>query len=173
MSNRLMQRWLGVLLMVAVSQSLQTVNAQSINQRPAVIKAIIAGSHKIYDGSFTGSGKSNMCGLIPKESSMTGTDVFVIEYPYDDPGDSPIQSLSFGSKQLVGKVKKAPVFRLNVAVRLPNGSKPYAYVLNTDDPTKPKNTGTAALASVASGLKLTVSGTNDRGETINLTVECK
>ena len=65
------------------------------------------------------------------------------------------------------------MFTLNVSVRLPNGSKPYAYVLNTDDPTKPKNTGSATLASSASGLKLTVSGTNDRGETLNLTVECK
>jgi hypothetical protein len=164
---------LAIVLTIVVSQSWQPLNAQSIYQRPTAVKAIIVGSRNLYDGNFNGSGKANMCGLIPKESSLTGTAVFVIEYPNDDPGNAGIQSLSFGSKQLVGKTIKTPVFRLNVAVRLPSGSKPYAYVLNTDDPTKPKNKGTATLASSASGLKLTVSGTNDRGETINLTVECK
>jgi len=173
MWSRLMHRCLAVALIVAVAQVWQPVNAQSIYQRPTVVKATITGSHKIYDGSFNGSGKSNMCGLIPKESSLTGTAVFVIEYPYDDPGNSGIQSISFGSKQLVGKTTKATAFTLNVSVRLPNGSKPYPYALNTDDPAKPKNRGTATLAGSASGLKLTVSGTNEGGETINLAVECK
>lgn len=173
MSNRLIQICLTVVLTVAVAPAWQPVHAQSIYQRHTVARAIIAGSHKLYDGTFNGSGASSICGMIPKEASMTGTDVFIIEYPYDLPGDSPIQSISFGSKQLVGKVKKATMFTLNVAVRLPNGSKPYAYVLHTDDPTKPKNTGTATLATSAGALRLTLSGTNDRGETIKLTVECK
>ena len=165
---------MAVVLAVAVAPVWQPADAQSIYQRPTVARATIAGSHKLYDGTFNGSGKSNMCGVIPKESSMTGTDAFIIEYPYDDPGNSGIQSIAFGSSLLGPKSKKTSVFRLSVAVRLPNGSKPYAYVLNTDEPTKPKNKGTATLVTGAAGaLKLTVAGTNDRGETINFTVDCK
>lgn len=173
MSNRLMQSCLAVVLAVAVAPTGEPALAQSIYQRPTVARAIIAGSHNLYDGNFNGSGVSSICGAVPKEASMTGTAVFNIEYPYDLPGDSPVQSISFGSKQLVGKTKKATLFTLNVAVRLPNGSKPYAYVLHTDDPTKPRNSGTATLATSATGLTLTVSGTNDRGETIKLTIACK
>lgn len=174
MSNRLMQSCMAVVLAVAVAPTWQPVHAQSIYQRPTVAKATIAGSHKLYDGTFVGNGKANMCGVIPKESSMTGTDAFIIEYPYDDPGNSGIQSIAFGSNLLGPKAKKTTVFRLSVAVRLANGSKPYAYVLNTDEPTKPKNTGTATLVTSASGaVKLTVAGTNDRGETISFTVDCK
>ena len=105
---------------------------------------------------------------------VTGTAAFVIEYPYDDPGNAGIQSISFGSNLLGPKVKKTTVFRFSVAVRLANGSKPYAYVLNTDEPTKPKNIGTATLVTGAAGaVKLTVAGTNDRGETVNFAIDCK
>ena len=152
--------------------SWNSLDAQNIYQKKTVVKAIIAGSHRLYDGTFNASGTASICGEIPKESSMTGTAVFVVEYPNDDPGTAQIQSVSFGSKQLVGNVKKGTLFTLNVAVRLPNGSKPYAYVLHTDDG-RPKNSGTATRTFVGGVNKITVAGLNERGETISFSLECR
>lgn len=150
----------------------RSAEAQSIYQRKTTAKAVISGSNKLYDGTFIASGVSSICGEIPKESSMTGVATFVTEYPYDAPGNAAIQSIAFGSNQLVGKVNKAAKFRLNVAVRLPNGSKPFAYVLNTDD-NRPKNSGTASRVKTRGIDKVTVVGKNERGETINFTLECR
>src|SRR5205809_8008621 len=110
MSNRMMQCCIAVVLAIATTS--QPVHAQSIYQRRTTTKATIVGSHNIYDGTFIGTGVANMCGIIPKESSMTGTATFVIEYAYDDPGSSPGQSISVGSSQLVGNTPKATLFRL-------------------------------------------------------------
>jgi len=158
-------------LALILAASSQPLHSQNIYQKKTVVKATIAGSHRLYDGSFTATGTASICGEIPKESSLTGTAVFVVEYPNDDPGTAQIQSVSFGSKQLVGNVKKGTLFNLNVAVRLPNGSKPYAYVLSTESG-RPKNSGTATRTSVGRVTKITVVGLNERGETINFSLEC-
>jgi len=157
------------LILAASSQPLQS---QNIYQKKTVVKATIAGSHNLYDGTFSASGTASICGEIPKMSSMTGTAVFVVEYPNDDPGTAQIQSVSFGSKALVGNVKKTGLFSLNVAVRLPNGSKPYAYVLNTDSG-RPGNSGTATRTSAGGVNRITVVGKSERNETINFSLECK
>jgi hypothetical protein len=148
------------------------VAAQSINQREASATAKIAESRGLYDGSFTGTGIASICGEIPKEASITGEAVFVVEYPSDDPGASPIQSIAFGSNQLVGGDTVATIFRLNVHVRKPDGAKPNGYVLNTDG-RNAKNTGTATLTKTEGALTLRVIGSNDMGEKIELVLSCK
>ena len=145
--------------------------AQSINQRKTTVDATIAGSRKLYDGKFAATGTSSICGEIPKESSMTGTASFVIEYPSDDPVNAPVQSIAFGSTQLVGAVRTATLFRLSIAVRTADGGKPHAYVLNTDPPGA-KTSGTATLSKVKNQLTLKVRGQNEMGETIDLTIVC-
>ena len=90
------------LVTVAVVAPLHRAGAQSINQRKTTVNATITGSHNLYDGNFAATGTSSVCGEIPKESSMTGTASFVIEYPYDDPGNAAVQSVAFGSAELVG-----------------------------------------------------------------------
>jgi hypothetical protein len=115
---------------------------------------------------------ANICGEIPKESSMTGTATFVVEYPTEDPANAQIQSITFGSSELVDSVRSTSSFRFNIAVRLANGSRPYAYVLNTDPPGT-TNSGTASLVKNKGGsLTLTVAGKNDRGETVQFTMTC-
>jgi hypothetical protein len=146
--------------------------AQSINQRPATGTAIIAGSRGRYDGTFTGSGTASVCGEIPREASLTGVATFVVEYPYDDPGAAPLQSIAFGSKQLVGKDTVSTAFTLNVHVRTADGGRPPAYVLNTDGGNG-KDRGTATLSRKKSTLTLTVRGSNDMGETIELVLVCQ
>ena len=98
--------------------------------------------------------------------------VFVVEFPYDGTGNEPINSISFGSKELVGGVTKSTVFRMNVNVLTAKGGKPPAYVLNTDPPS-PKNVGTATLTRKGNETTLRVVGQNDMGETIDLTVTCR
>lgn len=156
---------------VAMLVPLDRAVAQSINQRKTKVDATIVGSRNLYDGRFSATGVSSVCGEIPKESSMTGTASFVIEYPNDDPGNAPIQSIEFGSNELVGTARKSTQFRLSVHVRTPDGGKPNAYVLNTDTPS-PKTSGVATLTKKENQLTLTVTGQNDMGEKITLTVVC-
>lgn len=103
---------------------------------------------------------------------MTGTATFVVEYPNDDPGNAPVQSIAFGSSELVGAVRKSTQFRLSVHVRTADGGKPNAYVLNTDPPGTPKTSGVATLTKKGNALTLTVTGQNEMGEKITLTVVC-
>lgn len=163
---------LGALLVLLPAMWPLPAAAQSINQREASATAIIAGSRALYDGTFTGTGIASVCGEIPKEASITGVATFVVEYPSDDPGASPIQSIAFGSNELVGGDTVATVFRLNVHVRKPDGGRPQGYVLNTDGGDA-KNTGTATLKKNKGALTLKVQGSNDMGERIDLVLSCK
>lgn len=161
-----------LLLLLALAASSLPMQAQSINGRKASPRATIAGSRDLYDGNFVATGVASACGVIPREASMTGTATFVIEYPSDVVATDQIQSVSFGSNELVDTVKTSSSFRFRIGVRLPNGSQPYAYVLNTDPPGTP-NTGTATLETKKDGsLTLTVTGKNDRGETVQFTMTC-
>jgi len=120
------------LTLAAFAAGLSWAQSQSIYQRETAAQAVIAGSRTRYDGSFALTAKSSVCGEIPKDESLTGTAVFVIEFPSDGTGNGPINSIAFGSKELVGGVTKSTVFRLNVGVVTALGGKPPAYVLNTD-----------------------------------------
>jgi hypothetical protein len=168
------QTWLssvGLVIAFSVAGASESAHAQSINQRKTVAKALIGGSNGRYDGSFAASGTSGVCGEIPKEASLTGTASFVIEFPSDGTGKEPINAIAFGSSQLVGGVTKATVFRLMITVVTAKGGRPPAYVLNTDSK-NPRNTGTATLANKGGVTTLSVSGQNEVGETIELTVMC-
>ena len=159
------------LTLAACAAGLSWAQSPSIYKRDTAAQAQISGSHKRYDGSFALTAKSSICGEIPKEASLTGTAVFVVEFVYDGTADAPITSISFGSKELVGGVTTSTVFRLNVNVVTAQGGRPPAYVLNTDPPS-PKNVGTATLTRKGNETTLRVVGQNDMGETITLTVTC-
>ena len=141
----------------------------SINQRPTVARVQIAGSPKRRDGSFSLTGTSGVCGEIPKEASLSGRAIFVVEFPNDGRPNDPISAISFGSHELVGGVTKASIFTLNVTVRTANGGQPPAYVLHTD---RPKNTGQATLTTKGNTVTLRVTGQEVMGETIDLEVTC-
>lgn len=161
-----------MLLLLAFTASSLPAQTQPFNDRKASARATIVGSRRLYDGTFAASGVAQVCGEMPAMMSMTGTATFVIEYPLDAKDTDQIQSISFGSSQLVGSVRKTSSFRFSIAVRLPNGSRPYAYVLNTDPPGT-TNSGTATLVkNKGGGLTLTVAGTNDRKETVKFSMTC-
>ena len=161
-------------LAIVVGTAQPSLPQSAINQRSTIAKALIGGSPRLRDGSFNATGVSSVCGVIPKEASLTGEAVFVIEFPYDPLPAPPgtITSIAFGSSQLVGGVTKATVFRLMVGVRTANGGTPPNYVLNTDSG-RAKNIGTATLTDRNGETTLRVVGQEDMGETIDLTVTCK
>jgi len=59
-----------------------------------------------------------------------------------------------------------------VGVVTANGGRPPNYVLNTDSG-QARNAGTATLTNTNGGTTLKVTGQNDMGETIDLTVTCR
>jgi hypothetical protein len=156
-----------VVVITAVGALPAAAQIPSINQRPTTAKAVITGSPKLRDGSFTASGTSGICGVMPKE--VVGEDTFVIEFPNDTPTGT-ITSISFGSKELVGKNTKSTVFRLNVGVTTAKGGRPPNYVLNSGEP---KMKGEATVVNDKGVTILHVVGTEVMGETIDLTVECR
>ena len=119
------QRWLSrmvavLLSVVASAQQAAPQSPQPIYQRQAIARVLIGGSPRNRDGSYNMSGVSTICGEIPKEASLTGEAVFVVEFPGE--GSGPITTMTFGSNQLVAGVTKATVFRLSVGVVNPQGA---------------------------------------------------
>ena len=156
-------------LLVALLILSHSLEAQSINKRKTSARAAITNS-RIYPGNFSATGVANVCGVIPRMSSLTGVDTFVIEFPYDEIPGASITSISFGSKQLVGKTTKSDKFLLNVSVQMPDGSRPYAYVLNTE--IRGDDKGTATVTQTKGSVTLRVVGANGMREAIDLRVTC-
>ena len=159
-----------VLAACLVAGGVSAAQTPSIYGRKTTARAQITGSPKLRDGAFTASGVSGICGVIPKESSMTGEATFVIEFPNDVPTGT-VTSVAFGSKELVGGVTKSTRFRLSVGVLTANGGRPPAYVLNTDAPNA-KVSGIAILSEAKGVTTLNVTGAEVMGETITLSVIC-
>ena len=158
-----------VLLVLVASAQPATPQSASIYGRRIDASAAITGSPKLRDGAFQLAGTAAICGEIPKEASMTGEATFVIEVAGDTKGS--MMSITFGSKQLVGRVASSSAFRLSVGVTTAQGGRPPLYVLNTDTPGN-GNTGTAALGIDKGVLTLKVVGANVAKESIALSVTC-
>ena len=138
--------------------------AQSL-ARDISASAAITGSPRLRDGSYNLVGQAAACGVIPKEASLTGVATFVIEVAGVTSGT--MTTITFGSRDLTGRVDRTGSFRLTVGVpRAPH------YVLNTDPP-KTGNIGEATLTTVKGVISLKVIGQNDMNERIEMTVTCR
>jgi hypothetical protein len=164
---------IGVALVVMLGNwsSIASQTTPSIYQRTTSATVIISGSPRTRDGAYEMTGVSSICGEIPKEASLTGQAVFVVEFPSETPANGRITSIAFGSNQLVAGVATATAFRLSVGVVNAAGGRPPLYVLNTDS-NQPKNAGTATLTTIKNVTALKVGGQNEGGETIALTLTC-
>lgn len=158
-----------VMLALAAPVHPTATQAPSIYQRPIDARATITGSPKLRDGQFQLAGKAAMCGVIPKESSMTGEATFVIEISDGTTGS--MTTITFGSKQLASPANPATLFRLSVGMVTSDGGRPPLYVLNTDPP-RQGNSGTATLSTVKGVSTLKVVGRNEANESIELSVTC-
>ena len=159
-----------MLLLLASSALAMAQQPPSIYQRPIEATAVITGSPKLRNGSFQMNGVAALCGEIPRERSLTGEAAFVIEIA--DPPLGTITTITFGSRQLVGRTTTASSFRLSVGVASPQVGRPPLYVLNTDPPGT-KNTGTASVTNAKGVTTLAVLGVNDASEGIQLSVTCR
>ena len=144
---------------------------QNRYQRPTSITATITGSPKLRDGTFAGKGTSGICGEIPKMSSMTGEDTFVIEFSDGPQSPGSVYNVSFGSNQLVRGATSASKFRLNVSVVTADGGKPPVYALDSQTP-KPGESGTVTLSQKGQATTLSLTGMNDMKERITLLITC-
>ena len=163
------RRWVALPVLVVAAHSVWA-QSPSIHQRPIDASATITGSPRLRDGQFTLAGKAAICGVIPKEASLTGEATFVIEVAGDTAGS--MTSITFGSRQLVGAVTTATQFNLSVGMVPGNGGRPPEFVLNTNS-ARPGNAGTASL-NVAKGVTtLKVVGGNDANERIELNATCR
>jgi hypothetical protein len=158
------------LVFTSLAATLLSAQAPSIYQRPIGATATVTGSPKLRDGLFQLTGTAAMCGVIPKEASMTGEATFVIET--SDGITGTMTTLTFGSKQLAETPAGAGRFTLTVGMETANGGRPPNYVLNTEPP-RPGNSGTATLTTVKGISTLKVVGRNEANESIELNVTCR
>ena len=143
---------------------------EPFNMRPTDVTVVMSTSRGLYDGTYTSSQVSKICGVVPKELNFSGVPAFLVNFP-DDAGNGQVQDVTFDSKELVGNVTKTTRFYLSVSLQAPRIGSPYPYVLDTS---QPKMTGSAIVATPSPGTTtLTVRGVNDRGETVDLTLTCK
>ena len=140
----------------------------SFHQRPTDVALVLANSRGQYDGRYQLSDVSRVCGELSPEHS--GSDrVYKVAFP-DWAPDADISDVSFSSKTLVSGVTSTNTFYLSINVRTSKGTRPPAYVLDT---TRPNNFGKAELSVKGGTDTIKVTGTNDRGQTVDLTVVCK
>jgi len=160
-----------VIVILAVASMPMLAMQQNIYQRPTSVSATITGSPTLRDGVFKGQGTSGICGEVPKMMSLTGTDIFSIEFGDEKMSPGSVYSVSFGSKQLVKGVQNGSQFVLNVSVVTANGGKPPIYALDTETP-KAGVSGTATLTQKGQATTLSLTGMNEAKEKITLTVTC-
>ena len=159
--------WILALVLAAT-----TIAAQELpyNQRPADVRIVMSTSRGLYDGEYTFSQVAQVCGEVPKDRNFSGVAEFIVHFP-DDAGNGQVTDVSFNSKKLVAGVTTTTTFHLNVSVHSPKIGSPNAYVLDTE---QPKMTGTVTLSTPSPGTtQLKVTGVNDRGESIDLTMTCR
>lgn len=158
--------WIAVLCMSAGKA--EEPQQGAVYQSPTDVSIVMSTSHGKYDGAYTLSEISRICGELAPEENMTGEAVFQLNFP--ERGNSGINDVTFSSKTLVKGVAETTEFYLSVNVQSATIGHPSAYVLDTRNS---DNTGQAVLTLGAGTLQLKVSGVNDRGETINLTASCQ
>jgi hypothetical protein len=168
---------LSLVLVVLTGGLAQGQGQASIYQKATTGYADIGGSEsKWYGGRYDIGGTSSICGEIPKESSLTGEAVFVVEFSGGG-GRQTVTSIAFGSKGLTGSAKETNTFTLNVHVVTEKGGRPPAYVLNTkqtDAKTRSTNLLPKAMLTRQGGVTtLDIAGVNDANETITLRLTCK
>ena len=121
-----------------------------------------------WDGTFQASDVARLCGELPPEYWMVGVRHYTVGFP--DNFDLDISDVSFNSNDLVAGATSTDSFFVSATVRTPEGYSKAADVLDTS---RPNNSGHAELSVVDGIDTLKVSGTNDEGVQIDLTVVCR
>lgn len=138
------------------------------SQRPTDV-TLIMGNSRTYAGSYRASGMSRICGYGPLRDMAGFVDGFTLMFP--DGEDLEIIDINFNADTLpVGKT--TPSFYIAISLKAKQGGTPAAYVVRANEP-RFGETGTATLTAQGGTATLRVKGTNDMGETMDMTAVCK
>lgn len=138
------------------------------SQRPTDV-TLIMGNSRTYAGSYRASGMSRICGYGPLRDMAGFVDGFTLMFP--DGEDLEIIDINFNADTLpVGRM--TPSFYISISLKAKQGGTPAAYVVRANEP-RFKETGTATLTVQGGTATLRVKGTNDMGETMDMTAVCK
>lgn len=138
------------------------------SQRPTDV-TLIMGNSRTYAGSYRASGMSRICGYGPLRDMAGFVDGFTLMFP--DGEDLEIIDINFNADTLpVGRT--TPSFYISISLKAKQGGTPAAYVVRANEP-RFKETGTATLTVQGGTATLRVKGTNDMGETMDMTAVCK
>jgi len=154
------------------SSAVAQVAQEPFNDVPANVSVLISQS-QVHNGNFGLTGVARVCGEVPKELNFSGVPAFIVQFFPDTPparGPGEATDVTFDSKELVGGITSTSKFFLSLTVQSTAIGSPYALVLDTS---QPKMSGNAKLTLPGPGtLQLRVDGTNDRGETVLMTLTC-
>jgi hypothetical protein len=156
------------LALLGVTPAVSAQAPDTSSQRPTDV-TLIMGNSRTYAGSYRASGMSRICGYGPLRDMAGFVDGFTLMFP--DGEDLEIIDINFNADTLpVGRT--TPSFYISISLKAKQGGTPAAYVVRANEP-RFKETGTATLTAQGGTATLRVKGTNDMGETMDMTAVCK
>lgn len=156
------------LAMLGATPAVGAQTADTSAQRPTDV-TLIMGNSRTYAGSYRASGMSRICGYGPLRDMAGFVDGFTLMFP--DGEDVEITDINFSADTLpVGKTTTS--FYIAISLKAKQGGRPAAYVVRANEP-RFKETGTATLTAQGGTATLRVKGTNDMGETMDMTAVCQ
>jgi hypothetical protein len=156
---------------VGVALGARALAQPAIWQRPSSVAATIINSPTLYNGGYTGSLKSRICG--ETDPMYTGSHAFVFEYPViDDPNAiKGITDVRFSSAELISGVKTTAKFHVSITVSPSGvGGSPPAYVVDTTIPGR--GTGSATLMMKGAELEVNILAVDPLGQELRMKITC-
>lgn len=142
-----------------------------VNQRPTDATLVVAGNAQDA-GTYRASQSAQICGELKPEETATGERAFIVEFPADITPE--ITGIAFGSSKLVSGVTTTDEFRLTFHTTAKPGGAPARFAIDTVPPVpRYMGKGTATLSTNAGTDTLRVIGTNEDGESFDLTLVCR
>lgn len=155
---------------LAILATPAAVGAQAADtsaQRPTDV-TLIMGNSRTYAGTYRASGMARICGYGPLRDAAGFVDGFTLMFP--DAEDLEIVDVNFNADTLpVGRTTNS--FYIAISLKAKQGGRPPIYVVRANEP-RFKETGTATLTAQGGTATLRVIGTNDMGETMDMTAVC-
>lgn len=156
------------LALLGVPPAVGAQAADTSSQRPTDV-TLIMGNSRRYAGTYRASGTARICGYGPLRDMAGFVDGFTLMFP--DGEDLEIIDINFSADTLpVGRT--TPSFYIAISLKARQGGTPPAYVVRANEP-RFKETGTSTLTARGGTATLRVIGTNDMGETMDMTAVCK
>jgi hypothetical protein len=121
----------------------------------------------MYDGEYHASERARACGnaMYAMNGKVNG---FNFEFPVA--GDQEIVDVSFSAEDLASGATTTAYY-ISVGVKAKIGGQPPSFVIRANQP-QYRETGRATRADGGGITRLTVEGVNDRGERLQMQVEC-